>query len=112
VRIRAVENAAEVASQGGVQLWGMEASATPAKVRGPMHLSTGPAAVAAGVCINLRREDLQTSTHRGHGHALAKGADMAKMMCELYGRATGPLRVRSCGAEPSSGCTNAARPIV
>jgi len=49
VRIRAVENAAEVASQGGVQLWGMEASATPAKVRGPMHLSTGPAAVAAGV---------------------------------------------------------------
>jgi pyruvate dehydrogenase E1 component alpha subunit len=88
-RIRAFENAAEVASQGGVQAWGLEASATPAKVRGPLHLSTGQEAVAAGVCINLRRDDLLTSTHRGHGHTLAKGADMAKMMCELYGRATG-----------------------
>jgi len=88
-RIRAFEDAAETASQGGVQVWGMEASAVPAKVRGPLHLSTGQEAVAAGVCINLRRDDLLTSTHRGHGHTLAKGADMAKMMCELYGRATG-----------------------
>jgi pyruvate dehydrogenase E1 component alpha subunit len=88
-RIRAFEDAAEAASQGGVQVWGMEASATPAKVRGPLHLSTGQEAVAAGVCINLRRDDLLTSTHRGHGHTLAKGADMAKMMCELHGRATG-----------------------
>jgi len=88
-RIRAFEDAAEAASQGGVQAWGMEASATPAKVRGPLHLSTGQEAVAAGVCINLRRDDLLTSTHRGHGHTLAKGADMARMMCELYGRATG-----------------------
>jgi pyruvate dehydrogenase E1 component alpha subunit len=88
-RIRAFEDAAEAASQGGVQAWGLEASATPAKVRGPLHLSTGQEAVAAGVCINLRRDDLLTSTHRGHGHTLAKGADMARMMCELYGRATG-----------------------
>jgi acetoin:2,6-dichlorophenolindophenol oxidoreductase subunit alpha len=88
-RIRAFEDAAETASQGGVQVWGMEASALPARVRGPLHLSTGQEAVAAGVCINLRRDDLLTSTHRGHGHTLAKGADMAKMMCELYGRATG-----------------------
>lgn len=88
-RIRAFEDAAEAASQGGVQVWGMEASATPAKVRGPLHLSTGQEAVAAGVCINLRRDDLLTSTHRGHGHTLAKGADVTRMMCELYGRATG-----------------------
>jgi pyruvate dehydrogenase E1 component alpha subunit len=88
-RIRAFEDAAELASQGGVQVWGIEASATPAKVRGPLHLSTGQEAVAAGVCINLRRDDLLTSTHRGHGHTLAKGADTTKMMCELFGRATG-----------------------
>jgi len=88
-RIRAFEDAAEAASQGGVQAWGLEASATPAKVRGPLHLSTGQEAVAAGVCINLRRDDLLTSTHRGHGHTLAKGADMMRMMCELYGRASG-----------------------
>jgi len=88
-RIRAFEDAAEAASQGGVQVWGMEASATPAKVRGPLHLSTGQEAVAAGVCVNLRRDDLLTSTHRGHGHTLAKGADMTRMMCELYGRASG-----------------------
>jgi pyruvate dehydrogenase E1 component alpha subunit len=88
-RIRAFEDAAEAASQGGVQVWGLEASAIPAKVRGPLHLSTGQEAVPAGVCINLRRDDLLTSTHRGHGHTLAKGADMARMMCELFGRATG-----------------------
>ncbi|MCK6430122.1 MAG: thiamine pyrophosphate-dependent dehydrogenase E1 component subunit alpha [Burkholderiaceae bacterium] len=88
-RIRAFENAAEEASQGGVQVWGMEASKTPARVRGPLHLSTGQEAVAAGVCIHLERDDLLTSTHRGHGHTLAKGADMTRMMCELFGRATG-----------------------
>jgi pyruvate dehydrogenase E1 component alpha subunit len=45
--------------------------------------------VAAGVCLNLAREDLLTSTHRGHGHTLAKGADPVRMMCELFGRASG-----------------------
>jgi pyruvate dehydrogenase E1 component alpha subunit len=88
-RIRAFEDAAEAASQGGVAAWGLEASATPALVRGPLHLSTGQEAVAAGVCINLHRTDLLTSTHRGHGHTLAKGADTTRMMCELIGRARG-----------------------
>lgn len=88
-RIRAFEDAAEIASQGGVQAWGLQASATPARVRGPLHLSTGQEAVAAGVCASLRRDDLLTSTHRGHGHTLAKGADLTAMMAELYGRATG-----------------------
>ena len=89
VRIRAFEDAAEVASQGGVQAWGLSASAKPALVRGPLHLSTGQEAVAAGVCAHLRPADLLTSTHRGHGHTLAKGADSTKMMCELFGRANG-----------------------
>jgi TPP-dependent pyruvate/acetoin dehydrogenase alpha subunit len=88
-RIRAFENAAEIASQGGVSAWGLQASGTPARVRGPLHLSTGQEAVAAGVCANLRRDDLLTSTHRGHGHTLAKGAAMTAMMCELFGRASG-----------------------
>ena len=88
-RIRAFEDAAEIASQGGVAAWGLAASSKPALVRGPLHLSTGQEAVAAGVCISLRKEDLLTSTHRGHGHTLAKGADASRMMCELFGRATG-----------------------
>ena len=89
VRIRAFEDAAEVASQGGVAVWGNEASTTPALVRGPLHLSTGQEAVAAGVCAHLTAADLLTSTHRGHGHTLAKGADATRMMCELFGRASG-----------------------
>ena len=89
VRIRAFEDAAEIASQGGVQAWGLSASAKPALVRGPLHLSTGQEAVATGVCAHLRPSDLLTSTHRGHGHTLAKGADAGRMMAELFGRATG-----------------------
>jgi acetoin:2,6-dichlorophenolindophenol oxidoreductase subunit alpha len=88
-RIRQFENAAEIASQGGVAAWGLAASAKPALVRGPLHLSTGQEAVAVGVCYNLQKADLLTSTHRGHGHTLAKGADATRMMCELFGRATG-----------------------
>lgn len=88
VRIRAFENAAEVASQGGVSAYGRAADGT-ARVRGPLHLSTGQEAVPAGVCAHLKREDLLTSTHRGHGHTLAKGADLARMMCELFGKASG-----------------------
>jgi pyruvate dehydrogenase E1 component alpha subunit len=86
-RIRAFENAAEEASKGGVAAFG--ASVTQAQVRGPLHLSTGQEAVAAGVCLNLDKEDYITSTHRGHGHTLAKGASMERMMCELFGRASG-----------------------
>ena len=88
-RIRAFENAAEIASQGGVAAWGLDESATPARVRGPLHLSTGQEGVAAGVCHFLKPTDLLTSTHRGHGHTLAKGANVNAMMCELFGRATG-----------------------
>jgi len=87
-RIRAFENAAEEASKGGVSAFGAALS-NDVMVRGPLHLSTGQEAVPAGVCANLSKEDLITSTHRGHGHTLAKGASMEKMMCELFGRATG-----------------------
>ncbi len=88
VRIRAFENAAEVASQGGVSAYGKSADGS-AKVRGPLHLSTGQEAVPAGVCVHLRRDDYLTSTHRGHGHTLAKGADLQSMMSELFGKAGG-----------------------
>jgi len=88
VRIRAFENAAEAASQGGVSAYGQEAAGA-AKVRGPLHLSTGQEAVPAGVCAHLARTDYLTSTHRGHGHTLAKGADLGRMMAELFGKATG-----------------------
>ena len=87
-RIRAFENAAEEASRGSVAAFGATAD-TSALVRGPLHLSTGQEAVAAGVCANLARSDYLTSTHRGHGHTLAKGADTTAMMCELFGRAAG-----------------------
>ena len=88
VRIRAFEDAAEAASQGGVSAYGKAADGR-AKVRGPLHLSTGQEAVPAGVCAHLRRDDYLTSTHRGHGHTLAKGADMQRMMAELFGKASG-----------------------
>ena len=87
-RIRAFENAAEEASRGGVAAFGA-ATDGAALVRGPLHLSTGQEAVAAGVCANLERSDYLTSTHRGHGHTLAKGADSSAMMRELFGRAGG-----------------------
>jgi TPP-dependent pyruvate/acetoin dehydrogenase alpha subunit len=89
-RIRAFENAAEEASKGGVAAFG--AALGTAQVRGPLHLSTGQEAVPAGVCANLERTDLLTSTHRGHGHTIAKGADTKAMMCELFGRASGSNR--------------------
>ena len=87
-RIRAFENAAEEASRGGVAAFGSSSTGT-ALVRGPLHLSTGQEAVAAGVCACLARTDYLTSTHRGHGHTLAKGADTTAMMCELFGRTSG-----------------------
>jgi pyruvate dehydrogenase E1 component alpha subunit len=88
VRIRSFENAAEHASQGGVSAYGKAADGT-ARVRGPLHLSTGQEAVPTGVCAHLRTDDYLTSTHRGHGHTLAKGADLSRMMAELFGKATG-----------------------
>ncbi|MEZ0114302.1 TPP-dependent pyruvate/acetoin dehydrogenase alpha subunit [Catenulispora sp. EB89] len=56
---------------------------------GGIHPYIGQEAVAAGTCAALRADDLITSTHRGHGHVLAKGADPARMMAEIAGRSTG-----------------------
>ncbi len=91
LRIRAFEDSAEAASLGGVSAFGQQAAtgAGAPDVRGPLHLSTGQEAVAAGVCANLLPTDYLTSTHRGHGHTLAKGADVTRMMHELFGRTSG-----------------------
>ena len=59
------------------------------KLEGFLHLYSGEEAVAAGVCSRLRDDDCITSTHRGHGHCIAKGADMNRMMAELYGKVDG-----------------------
>lgn len=56
---------------------------------GLVHLYIGAEAVAAGVCAALRDDDYIISTHRGHGHVIAKGGDLKKMMAELYGKVTG-----------------------
>ena len=61
------------------------------EIPGTLHQSQGQEAVAVGVCSLLRKEDWITSTHRPHGHALAKGLDPAAGMAEIYGRATGCL---------------------
>jgi len=87
-RIRAFELAAEAASVGGVAALG-QAIDPRSKVRGPLHVSIGQEAVAVAVCAHLQRADLLTSSHRGHGHTLAKGGDMRRMMAELYGRRDG-----------------------
>jgi 2-oxoisovalerate dehydrogenase E1 component len=54
-----------------------------------IHLSIGQEAVAAGVCMNLRETDYLNTTHRGHGHIIAKGADLKRMMAEIYGKSEG-----------------------
>ena len=59
------------------------------KLPGFVHLYIGQEAVAVGACLRLRRDDYITSTHRGHGHVIAKGGDPSRMMAELYGRVTG-----------------------
>lgn len=58
-------------------------------VRGPMHVYTGEEAVAVGACANLNDDDLITSTHRGHGHCIAKGGRTDKMAAELLAKGTG-----------------------
>jgi len=63
--------------------------AQQAKIPGTVHLYSGEEAVAVGVCSNLNPTDAITSTHRGHGHCIAKGGDVKLMFAELYGRATG-----------------------
>jgi pyruvate dehydrogenase E1 component alpha subunit len=83
-RIRAFEETALAAHRAG-------------EIPGPLHVSVGQEAVAAGVCLNLQPDDRITSNHRGHGHALAKGAGVAGMMEELFGRAGG-----HCGGKGGS----------
>jgi pyruvate dehydrogenase E1 component alpha subunit len=58
-------------------------------VPGTIHLYAGQEAVAVGVCENLRRDDYIVSTHRGHGHCIAKGARLDKTMAEILGKKTG-----------------------
>ncbi len=58
-------------------------------IRGSIHLYIGEEAIAAGICINLKKDDCITSTHRGHGHCIAKGSKIKLMMAELLGKKTG-----------------------
>jgi TPP-dependent pyruvate/acetoin dehydrogenase alpha subunit len=75
-RIRAFEEAAEAGQRTG-------------EVRGAVHLSIGQEAIATGVCAQLTQRDYLVSTHRGHGHTIAKGAEIGAMMAELYGKSGG-----------------------
>ncbi len=63
-------------------------------IPGPCHTYVGQEAVATGVCANLRLDDVVFSTHRGHGHALAKGVTPRQLIAELFGRETGVSRGR------------------
>jgi len=63
-------------------------------VKGASHLYVGEEAVAVGACAAIRKDDYITSTHRGHGHCIAKGGDMKLMLAELCGKATGYCKGR------------------
>src|SRR5215813_4803353 len=63
-------------------------------IHGACHTYVGQEAIAVGLCAHLRPTDAVFSTHRGHGHALAKGLPPRELMAELYGRATGCSRGR------------------
>jgi TPP-dependent pyruvate/acetoin dehydrogenase alpha subunit len=76
VTIRAFEERVEAAHKAGA-------------LYGPFHSSVGQEAIAVGACAALRPHDVVTSTHRGHGHVIAKGGDLARMCAELWGRAAG-----------------------
>src|SRR2546423_7111354 len=62
------------------------------RIAGFVHLYAGEEAVAVGVCAHLDDGDYITSTHRGHGHCIAKGVPLGEMMAELYGRAGGSCK--------------------
>jgi TPP-dependent pyruvate/acetoin dehydrogenase alpha subunit len=77
---------------------------------GNLHLSTGQEAVAAGVCSALGPDDYITTTHRGHGHCVAKGGDVERMFAELYGHVDGYCKGRAGSmhiADPGSGILGA-----
>jgi len=63
-------------------------------IPGLLHLYVGEEAVAVGACSALRKDDYITSTHRGHGHCIAKGGDLRKMMAELFAKETGYCKGR------------------
>lgn len=62
------------------------------KIPGFVHLYAGEEAIAVGLCAHLSDKDFITSTHRGHGHCIAKGVDLNPMTAELYGKATGSCK--------------------
>jgi TPP-dependent pyruvate/acetoin dehydrogenase alpha subunit len=79
---------------------------TSARMPGLAHLYIGEEAVAVGVCQTLRRDDYITSTHRGHGHCLAKGATVDRMFAELLGKEAGYCRGKGGSmhiADPDTG---------
>ena len=73
---------------------GAEESYMRGLIHGTMHLSIGQEASAVASCMALSNEDKITSTHRGHGHCIAKGADVGKMFAEFFGKETGYCRGR------------------
>lgn len=80
------------------------------EIPGFVHTSLGQEAVAAGVCGALEPDDYLTTTHRGHGHVLAKGADVERMMAELFAKASGLCRGKGGSmhvADPSIGILGA-----
>lgn len=81
LKIRKFEEYAVVASGEG-------------RIPGFIHLYIGEEAIATGVCANLKPDDYITSTHRGHGHIIAKGGELNKMMAELFGKADGYCKGR------------------
>lgn len=64
------------------------------EIKTPVHLCTGQEAIAAGVCAHLMKEDTIFSTHRSHGHCIAKGMDINSMVAEFYGKSNGCSRGR------------------
>ncbi|MGP4749049.1 thiamine pyrophosphate-dependent dehydrogenase E1 component subunit alpha [Agrobacterium pusense] len=68
---------------------GAEESYMRGLIHGTMHLSIGQEASAMGICMPLGTDDQITSTHRGHGHCIAKGADVKRMFAEFFGKTTG-----------------------
>jgi len=89
-------------------------------IRGTSHLCAGQEAVACGVCAALEAGDMLTSTHRGHGHFLAKGGNANALMAELWGKEGGPSKGRggsqhvadySIGFLGSNGITSGGLPI-
>ena len=69
---------------------------------GFLHVAIGQEAIATGVCAALEREDVIASTHRAHGHAIAKGTPIERIMAELYGKAEGCSGPRTAAASANA----------